>query len=134
MTHQALNIGMRLQAGYQSVFVGIGFVMQLAYRGEQAVVFYQQQGFIAHVQLLVEHKNGQVVIVVIFEFVVFGQPVVLAESLQQWYKIVTGRHIQFSYVTASQAKVEIYIICQQLQFFGCFAAVQYGSRACGCAG
>ncbi len=68
--------------------------MQLADGREGRSSFVQNDAPIGHVVLLVEDEDGQLVVVVVFVFVVVGQVFVFLECLEQGHEIVLLRHVE----------------------------------------
>jgi hypothetical protein len=82
----------------------------MAYRGKQSFIFRKQSAFICHVIDVVEQYNRQLVIVIVFIFIVVGKIKVLVEGIQQRNKIISRRHKNLTHVAAPQAKIKVQVI------------------------
>ena len=86
------------------------------------LIFSEQCGSVGHVVLMVEYDQAQLVIVVVFVFMVILQVLVIIKGIYKFFEVIALRYKQFCNVAAAKAIVGMYVMRQGTKLFIGFAA------------
>src|SRR5204862_7010714 len=85
-----LYIGVFFQPLIELPGIIVIFIIKPADRREWRTVFYQQQGSIAHIKLLVQYLDGKIVVVIIHVFGMVSQVIIFIKSSEKGNKVIAG--------------------------------------------
>ncbi len=89
----------------------------------QGRIFPEQQATVVEVWCLVQDVQGEVIIEVVFVFVVVCEFTVFVERLEQRVKMIAVRHIELAHIAATEAEVGEDIFSQGQHIVGSFKAI-----------